>query len=539
MESVRVRVVFEDRRMLSKAQRKQGLRRSWLLLRPEIDTVESLVSYIIRTFHLRESCPNGLLLSLDEFVLPSFESIQIFRDGDIVSVLASTEFENESGGYESEDEDNVIDQAADMVYQEVLDGPIGSKRKRSLSRPSSSKKKNKKTRPDDSSTMLPEVALREHNADQGISSKINRPLQEASTLSENNTIEKDMPSTSNIRHVEGEEGQQTQAAGINAIDFDKKVPSRSARRKKAKRQWLRELKNKEQKETDSSAKHVNNSCPGSPVHREDHESDSVEDFVPVVIRPGHIRFGPAGQDEGPASLPEVNMKWNGTVNKRKGQKWGREDDSSDEMMTEDVPVEKSNTLTVIDQEKKTPNCSIDFANLPLLNRLPERGDVIAYKVVELSSSWCPELSSFRVGKVRSFDPISSMIVLDPVPDHPITNPDRTAEDELPPEACLYTEDGSLESDLSSLHDVRLFGGENPSAGVEKPIAKDLHCNQSKPTAREQGNVWDELSRALEQKKEELSQKKLRSTGRASWSLRALRRSALGPTVSLLRSNNEI
>lgn len=54
-------------------------------------------------------------------------------------VVAAEEFEKESGGYESEDEENVGDQAADMVFHETPNGKTGSKRKRDSSRPSSSK----------------------------------------------------------------------------------------------------------------------------------------------------------------------------------------------------------------------------------------------------------------------------------------------------------------------------------------------------------------------------------------------------------------
>ena len=32
-----------------------------------------------------------------------------------------------------------------------------------------------------------------------------------------------------------------------------------------------------------------------------------------------------------------------------------------------------------------------------MSSVPQEGDIIAYRLVELSTSWCPELSSFRVG----------------------------------------------------------------------------------------------------------------------------------------------
>jgi coilin len=55
------------------------------------------------------------------------------------------------------------------------------------------------------------------------------------------------------------------------------------------------------------------------------------------------------------------------------------------------------------------------------------------------------------------------------------------------------------------------------------------------------NVWDEISQALNTKKAQLSQEdgwsKEESSGKNKWSYRALRGSALGPTMALLRAQN--
>lgn len=55
------------------------------------------------------------------------------------------------------------------------------------------------------------------------------------------------------------------------------------------------------------------------------------------------------------------------------------------------------------------------------------------------------------------------------------------------------------------------------------------------------NVWDQINEAIEAKKAKLSQedgwRKDESSGTRSWSYRALRRSALGPTMAILRSQN--
>lgn len=55
------------------------------------------------------------------------------------------------------------------------------------------------------------------------------------------------------------------------------------------------------------------------------------------------------------------------------------------------------------------------------------------------------------------------------------------------------------------------------------------------------NAWDEISQALNAKKAQLSKEdgwcKEESSGKREWSYRAMRGSALGPTMALLRAQN--
>lgn len=56
-------------------------------------------------------------------------------------------------------------------------------------------------------------------------------------------------------------------------------------------------------------------------------------------------------------------------------------------------------------------------------------------------------------------------------------------------------------------------------------------------------MWEEISEALSAKKAQLSQQDnwtmKQSSGRSSWSYKALRGSALGPTMALLRAQNGV
>lgn len=62
------------------------------------------------------------------------------------------------------------------------------------------------------------------------------------------------------------------------------------------------------------------------------------------------------------------------------------------------------------------------------------------------------------------------------------------------------------------------------------------------TAGKEGNEWDEISQALSAKKEQLIRENgwnKEGSGKGSWSYRALRSSALGPTMAILRARNDI
>lgn len=66
---MRIRLVFEDRRILSKYQKKQGLTRSWVVLNSKCQrTVSEFSDHLFRTFNLFEACPHGLTLSVRLFL---------------------------------------------------------------------------------------------------------------------------------------------------------------------------------------------------------------------------------------------------------------------------------------------------------------------------------------------------------------------------------------------------------------------------------------------------------------------------------------
>lgn len=359
----------------------------------------------------------------------------------------------------------------------------------------------------------------------------------------------------------------------------KKVPSRSARRKKAKKIWHRThgYKKKEKPSEHADADQISN---------------IEKDIAPlVIVRPGHIRFECSDECSDREDKPVETLLWKGTNSKKKGQKWGREksynkwkNDTSNQLFNEESDakeaevVEVSNEKSAVEEmeaynsisEQVEPGtkCNensmvkdikavkqlIDYESFLPLVRLPEEGDVLVYRVVELSSSWCPELSPFRIGRVSSYDSICSKVVLLPLPEYPLVSKEMSEEGQ---ESCsLYKEDGTLEIDFTYLVDVRLFKApESEETTPNTPIEKQQKatsvnnqesegCSNHAGAERQYSEGWEAINFAIKEKKAQLQKQNnfnkrnlLGSTAPGSWSYKALRRNALGPILAMLRSSD--
>lgn len=422
---------------------------------------------------------------------------------------------------------------------------------------------------------------------------------------------------------------ETKEDDCNTQSDIKKV-SRSARRKKLKRQ-LRQKAKEQLKEKEHcqeqptvadcpssnnrdvlpspSSNQNNSSLPFVRHEADEEESDTSDDIVPVVVRPGHIRFESAGgeSDKSPVKEIQTTFQWSGTTSKKKGQKWGMDNSnkkSSDisyhgRITGTDTEVNhhvagnsktSDNDFGLASNQKvgesshvgsasekifalkgKSSSEPLDFDSLYPLTRLPKEGDLIVYRLVELSSSWCPELSSYRVGKVLIYDPISLRIILLPVPEYPFAAGEKNGEDEseMLVDMSPYKEDGSLEIEYSSLLDIRLLKdtdsvqpavstpltetGIKGGSHAQKPANLDNHKgkihseklpnNTKDPEATQektQNTVWEENGEVANDEPAVQENGWGTWTPNAStsaWSYRALRSSALGPTLAHLRGKN--
>jgi coilin len=132
-------------------------------------------------------------------------------------------------------------------------------------------------------------------------------------------------------------------------------------------------------------------------------------------------------------------------NKRQGQGWGQEKQS-------DKYVDKKKTFVENPQQGSEPNIhpskQRSFEGFPLLDGAPQIGDILAYRLVELTHSWTPEISPYRVGKVSGFEGSLGNLMLVPVAEYPLHEYSEDEGEEfaqqedihLPP----YNPDGSLE-----------------------------------------------------------------------------------------------
>ncbi|OAY32483.1 coilin isoform X2 [Manihot esculenta] len=614
METVRLRLEFDH--ILSKSHKTEGLQRCWILLKPQHQIISDLSSYLLHAFDLQSYCPRGLILSMEGFALPPFESTSILKDKDIIRVekngglsselvmlgdegnslevveivetqpvaagmnlLANEEFEKESGGYQSEEEEDAPEQAKDAVQvedsREVK--KVSKKRKASKELKISKRKKTKSASAEKRIVVAEDIG---NNVSEDQSGTLS-----SAKVDERSESSKASPNRKRLTQPQ-ENGKMTADATLTPSGT-MKLPSRSARRKKAKRKWLREKLKAERKEqyhrkllngSDQSSKKANqivsqdsdevSESDGEELQKDsqqlDQDSDAEDDVVPVVIRPGHIRFEPlskVGADEAVQKnqIPLENFRWNGITSKKKGQKWGKEKVTSYKM--NDYKNVNQGCSRTRNYEARPVFNHINFEKLEFYASLPKEGDVIAYRLIELSSSWTPELSSYRVGKISRYDIESNRVRLVPVPKYPIIPEKKMGDDasaELS-EMSSYAKDGSLWIEFSSLVEVRLvtrgnFNSEKSTAGVSDVGGRDegtetgFKCNNGNEacaSVQENGevNVWEEINQALKAKKEELSQEdnwnKTQSSGRRPWSYKALRGSALGPTMALLRSQNEL
>ncbi|KAG5522008.1 hypothetical protein RHGRI_034279 [Rhododendron griersonianum] len=467
MDTVRIRVLFEDDgHILTESQVSQGLNQSWILLKPQHQSISDLSSYLAHFFDLHRSCPNGIVLSMDDFVLPPFESTSILKDKDVIRkkkkrTVAPRDLEND---FQMEHNESFNDDGL----------PCG-------------KSVDKKQKVSDVRSE-PQRASTSTNGDRNNDNV--EPLSKSKRfgkLQENGEACGDVPHTS---------------------DGTKKVPSRSSRRQYARRRWLKELK-AEKKELDRLQQ---DGEAGGEIAADD-------ETVPLITRPGYIRFEPldAGQPAQQSLVSVETLQGNRITSKRRGTKWGRENFASSGRH-DDKASNKEHFQMMTTDKGEPPNATVDFDELAPLNRLPmveyvEEGEVIAYRLVELSSSWSPKLSTFRI----SFMSLIDVRVM------------NNGNSDPPKASSGWTKKAPI------LNEARSAGPSNNYKQTHAPI-EGTHA----PIEENEVSVWDKHVQAQSAKKAQVIHVNSRSnenSGSRPSTSRASRNSALAPSMALLRARN--
>ncbi|XP_028311304.1 coilin [Gouania willdenowi] len=78
--------------------------------------------------------------------------------------------------------------------------------------------------------------------------------------------------------------------------------------------------------------------------------------------------------------------------------------------TKEAPTETS--IPVKLQNGAPPTAKQDYSSMPLLAGPPQVGQKIAFKLLELSESYTPEVSEYKEGKIISFNPVTKQIELE-------------------------------------------------------------------------------------------------------------------------------
>ncbi|KAJ8438551.1 hypothetical protein Cgig2_024640 [Carnegiea gigantea] len=654
--TLRLRLMFDDGRILSKSQKKDGLKRSWLLLKPHHQTISDVVSYLLHHFDLYDACPNGIIFSMDGFILPPFESTAILKDGDLIRVkkketgsrvlhkaiegaktyiddvivdkeplpcgmelLVNEEYDKENGCCESETDVDEGDAGQTILpVHNPCSGALAARKRKAPNRNDNPKTKRQCQR-------TPGTVHKKHDHCEPIRTpKEKRKLENGSKqdpacepkVPVNCT--KNLEPTSNSNEcIEPDANRERPRAACWAPDGAKKV-SRSTRRKSLQRKWKREHKDKidkcekqlhvkdlnvdpsskkavsisitghQQADEDSDAEvngalHIQeaNVLNGSSTQKSVEEGDKLNKSGWYVhstekgVWKGHSS-GKNGSSVQKNKVRKETSQWNGITTKRKGQKWGTEKQPA--FSWKESRAYKVHSSGSWATRRQLPG--VDFEKLVPLIDLPKAGDIVAYRLLELSSSsWCPQLSSFRIGKISWFEPESNRIMLVPDPEYPLgierKEDGHDGASGLPPESSIvflikHWILCSFQIDFPSLVDVRIVkrGDLNQSEGTGAPAANATPapsgtnkrvnetqggsknvpadvCNgelHTQTPGNVKKDVWEEISEALSAKKAQLTQedswnKKKVSSSNRSWTQRTLRGSALSPTMAMLRAKN--
>ncbi|KAJ1704732.1 hypothetical protein LUZ63_004511 [Rhynchospora breviuscula] len=430
---VRVRLSFADQHLLSKAQKSEGLRRSWVVLRPELNTVADFSRDISTRFGLSSRSGHGLFLflSMDGFLIPPSESTSIFRDNDKIRVKGDI--------FKEKGEEEAVTPTASAP--QIVENEIIYNGADAIEKKNRKKQKRKKPLPEEPSLKGQKKVVERLICPKKKKLKLvinERPV----ILNEKKNYMPAVATPSQFHPVDQQPNALVRASGRHqqGASISKSTSTRF--------------------HGVSNGKNANGICTGYG-----NQQSLRRYLVPDQTRFMSPGAGPSNWQENRSKKPfqgDKNMikKTSGrprsgvnsqTVHNRNWQQW------TDSSCPTNSQLRMDNNFTTEETAEKTIRYGeeinkdeLDFESLYPPACLPREGDIIAYRLDIIDSLGCPDLSSFRVGEVIVFDPVLMIIFLRPVPEYP------TPECEMSEfEKSMYKEDGGLEIDFECLVDLRL------------------------------------------------------------------------------------
>lgn len=446
----RVRVVF-DNKVLNKYQVSEGFECCWVSLKPDIKKISDLQLHVQRSFSLDKKCPNGVVLYVNDFILPPFESTRMLNESDIISVRKKKNANTDSdkvcnqplpiteAGENSNSKKRNMDNAIGInMHKENgidIDTHLSSRKKmkKSYEIPRPKKKdKAKVAMENEIAPPVPSGSWQWQTQKEQVTNSWSRPANQktqnyghANKWNQSNAPNNnwnDHRNNSNQNHA-----INTWSKWISINDHNGQTSNWNNKNDK-------ELCNET---TNGSSDLTNNSD-------QNNDANNWNKLVNATDHNGQTSNLSNKKDK--ELCKGTTSGWNDGINSKK-QCNGHTSQGADGCIDNEQSNEKENAPS----SEKKESSPIDFESLFPLTRVPRTGDLIAYRLIEMTPQWCPFVTSFRIGEVTSYNYLNLNVVLIPVPEYPIFTDDKDQQ-----KSSQYKEDGTLEIHYPSLIDVRLF-----------------------------------------------------------------------------------
>ena len=467
MSSIRVKLIFERPSLVKSPEQ------CWMLVdRNSCKMIRDLEYLIVKKFFVAGH--TILNLYLDDFLLPSYEKIDLIRDNDVIRVIEDKNIVlgNKKSGKldgkgmietskkrkheESSDSKRKIKKAKHSLNNELtaknsLDTSVTDKQLSAnvvvendlkttekctvINSQKEKPKKNKNSKVDSNAKTKPKKLKKKHSSkDKSIVTRLNDFLGKVAgsrnqlnpTFSPNKsnglvnvtTEEKDNGTV--LSETGGDNGRTQELALTSKVQKNKELQQSSSKEGSTNK----EMPNRNPNGTPQRSQ-------GSHIRFDNEENDLPTDVLNNAVQPiTHpqilsLRQTNALRPSGTPNLSPIEPNTqscfssktsvngpNGKFNNQRGGRGGNRKDSytNRSQILESTRVDKDSQPQDL-QSTTAQTSKKDFSVYSLLHGPPRVGDTVAFKMIEMSQSYTPEISQYKEGQVISFDPVSKQFTL--------------------------------------------------------------------------------------------------------------------------------